>query len=491
MPDLNTDKTAAYRISSKNENQFITLETRSHEGWDIGLPAEGMMVTAIDYDAKVWNDNAPNDNASRQRVKLIPADNKWSERNLEGDLYPYGGNDKLTSTSTPAMKVHNTSINGKPITNITYKQGITTFDFMGGTQVMVEQPIATSAGNVTTNSFTAYWSPVNGAVSYDLYVERVDEAPETPEIAFEENFDGFTEQSSVDVTSDLDKYTMLPGWSGYKVFCYDGMVKLGSSKASGSLTTPYFSAAEGHTVCFDAASYNSDAESGLLTLMIDYYGDESGMSAYCELDMWELPYDDITTVAITSPYGADKCVLTFECDKRIFIDNLVIKNGEAEASNAAKRASIVIDARTGAKTRNTAVASNAKAANENVVFEGITTTYYNVTKVVNDIYEGIYRYKVRAVTNEGRSEWSNVIEVEIKSGTSIATPDISTARIFTADGTIYMHNVAAEHIIIYNMQGAVVACCQAVDGYAQYTPASAGIYLVRVDNSVKKVLVAD
>ncbi len=129
MPELNTDKTAAYKITSTNANQYIILETRCKKGWDISLPAEGMMVIAVDYSIFAWERNGPNDDPNRQRFKLIPADNNWSTASLYGDLYPYRGNTTLSSTSSPKLQVHNTTINGKSITSITYNNEVITFDF--------------------------------------------------------------------------------------------------------------------------------------------------------------------------------------------------------------------------------------------------------------------------------------------------------------------------------------------------------------------------
>ena len=129
MPELTTDKTAAYKITSTNANQYITIETRCKKGWDVSLPSEGMMVIAVDYNQEAWDRNGPNDDPNRQRFKLIPADDDWSESNLFGDLYPYGGNTTLSSSSSPKLRVHNTTINGKSITGIAYNNGVTTFDF--------------------------------------------------------------------------------------------------------------------------------------------------------------------------------------------------------------------------------------------------------------------------------------------------------------------------------------------------------------------------
>ncbi len=488
MIDLNKDKTAAYRISSNNVNQFLTIETRTRQGWDKGLPAEGMMVTAIDYDAKVWNDNAPNDVPSRQRVKLIPADNRWDSNSMHGDLYPYGGNTELTSTSSPAMKVYNNTITDKPITNIVYNQGVTTFDFMGGgNNVVIEAPVATAAGNITANSFTAYWSPVNDVMSYDLYVERVESTTQNPDVAFEENFDGFNASSSMDISENLDMYTTLPGWSGYKVFCYDGMVKLGSSSANGSLTTPSFPVAEEHTIYFDIAAYNDDALDGTLTISIEY----DGAVGYCDVALSELSSDYLVTVAIQSRNEAENCYITFDCDKRIFLDNLRVKNS-IEATEISRHAAISIDARTGAIVRHgvSEEASRSRAVNESFTFENITSTHYDVVKVINNVYEGTYRYKVRAVTEEGRSAWSNEIEVVIPGYNAVADVMDATARIYAADGVIYVESSTPQVAVVYTLQGVCIATLEVnASGKSSYTPTQPGIYLVRCGDRVDKVVV--
>ena len=129
MPELTTDNAAAYKITSTNANQYVTIETRCRKGWDVSLPSEGMMVIAVDYNKEAWDRNGPNDDPNRQRFKLIPADDDWNESNLFGDLYPYGGNTTLSSSSSPKLRVHNTTINGKSITGIAYNNGVTTFDF--------------------------------------------------------------------------------------------------------------------------------------------------------------------------------------------------------------------------------------------------------------------------------------------------------------------------------------------------------------------------
>lgn len=163
----------AYKVAA-NEKQYFTFETRLQQGWDVGLPSEGLMIVKVDYDATVWNNNTVNVSSARPRLQIVPADNSLSGRSLEGDLYPYAGNNSFTSSSSPAMKIYNTVISNKPVENIVYNStsGVVTFDFMGGApSVTLDAPVATSPGDVTTDGFTAYWSPVVGAATYTLHLQ--------------------------------------------------------------------------------------------------------------------------------------------------------------------------------------------------------------------------------------------------------------------------------------------------------------------------------
>ena len=173
MPELNTDKTAAYKITSTNANQYITLETRCKKGWDMSLPSEGMMVIAVDYDYYAWIINGPNDDPERQRFKLIPADNSWSDYDLYGDLYPYGGNRILSSTSLPKMQVHNTIINGKSITGITYNNGVTTFDFENGVVSGDEVP-AEIEGVYNAFANSGFYDQPNEEWQVEISIDKTD-----------------------------------------------------------------------------------------------------------------------------------------------------------------------------------------------------------------------------------------------------------------------------------------------------------------------------
>ena len=130
----------------------------------------------------------------------------------------------------------------------------------------------------------------------------------------------------------------------------------------------------------------------------------------------------------------------------------------------------------------------ATITTESCVFDGIVTTNYTVNKVVSEVKEGTYIYKVKAHTAEGESNWSNAIKVVIPGSNSVESTK-TTHTAYSAHGTIYIKGTAGDVATIYNMQGVNVATITLTDGAANYTPHTTGIYIIRCGESAKKVVV--
>ena len=137
MENVATSATAYKVVANNNTDRYFTFETRVQEGWDALLPAEGMLIIRVDYDEDAWNlqNNSVNTTVKRQRFQFVPADNDISVESFEGDLWPNGGQNSFTESTSPAMKIHLTTIKGKPVTNIAFDTDtkVASFDFMGGT----------------------------------------------------------------------------------------------------------------------------------------------------------------------------------------------------------------------------------------------------------------------------------------------------------------------------------------------------------------------
>ena len=119
-------------------DEYYMIENRQKTGWDSYYPAKGLLITHVDYDGEVWFNNIPNSILSNreardmgltagndhQRMTLFHADNNddqkywnpewgsYSNTTTSTDLYPYRGNDSLTTTSMPAATLFHKNSEG-------------------------------------------------------------------------------------------------------------------------------------------------------------------------------------------------------------------------------------------------------------------------------------------------------------------------------------------------------------------------------------------
>lgn len=125
-----------------------------------------------------------NNTSNHQRFTVVPADNKLTSETVTGDTYP--GTTKsteLTDTSKPAATLFNANSDGrkflgKPVTEITEKDGLISFTFMGGVNLDAPQP---KVMNMTETSFTGGWNAVDGAESYTVELREKSNLPSVDE----------------------------------------------------------------------------------------------------------------------------------------------------------------------------------------------------------------------------------------------------------------------------------------------------------------------
>jgi len=92
-PDPEKDIHSAYRLNTGSDDQFIILENHIRTGWYKYHGAQGLMVTAVDYNSNDWTGNSINTKAKRYHI--IPADNNYNRSTNKGDLFPYKYTDSL------------------------------------------------------------------------------------------------------------------------------------------------------------------------------------------------------------------------------------------------------------------------------------------------------------------------------------------------------------------------------------------------------------
>lgn len=462
------DSKKAYKIVSSDKNQYFTLENRQQTGWDTYMASSGLMILKVDYDQMIWDNNIVNCEPTRQRMTIMPADNHRSFYDETGDLYPYNNNNSFTDQSAPASKTNTGLSLGKPVTNITQANGVITFDFMGGSAI--DAPVANEATGITATGFTANWSPVEGAVSYTLHVDRRQPSA-GGEILLSEDFAkcttaGTANLGGTNAFQTVDgQYFQTSGWSGKYLYPEVGMMKMGNSSNGGALCTPAIDLSSNggtFTVQFAASRYDNDKEKTVMKVYLE--GDEAHAQT---TEM--LPLDPMNTYTLTFTGGTASSKIVFESTadsgkKRAYIDNIVVYSGEVQPEAMAKPAAV--------------------AAEWPLEITGITETSYTLTALEPGY---LYSYKVKAVTAENEEgAYSNVVKVDLSSGIC----DILEVnhRIYAAEGGVVIECESAQPVVIVNLAGQVVASTE-VNGRTVVPVPAAGVYIVRCGAAATRVMV--
>ena len=290
------DNPEAYIIyNDNNKNEYFLLENRQPQSWDAALPGAGLLITHVDYDKRIFDNNYPNSPDAQayagypnphERCAPFFANNDVNAP--AGHVYPYNGNNSLTNTSSPAAKLYNSNTDGtffmnKPVTEI--KQNA------DGTMSFVFE-------NNNKNEF-----------DYDL--------PET--YAFYESFDKCNGAGGNDGTlsgSAVGKgyfYTDMEGWQSDESAGADRCAMFGSVVKAGKVTTPALELNGECTLMFKAAPYTGDGND--LTISVaEGEAELSGTAFTMKEGNW-----NVFEIKVT---GTGAVKLELAATKRFFLDKV-------------------------------------------------------------------------------------------------------------------------------------------------------------------------
>ena len=309
------------------------LENRQKIGWDAKLPGKGLMITHIDFDKTIWEDNTPNTKVTsadlstygyhktndHQRYSIVCADNEddiryWSsyggyytQSTTSNDLYPYNTNDSLTDTSKPAATLFNKNTDDskllhKPITAIKQNSDKTiSFKFLGAT------------GSVTPPDNP----PVDPPVPDEPYVAHGD-------TLFYESFDQCNGTGANDgiwstyIAGSSSKFHPdVNGWivTGNASYAGYQCARFGNASTVGMVTTPLFTLNGSAKLTFKAAAWNTDGTS----LSLSVNNDDVTISTPT-LTMKSFEWTEYTITL----KGNATVRLTFLPDKRFLLDEVLV-----------------------------------------------------------------------------------------------------------------------------------------------------------------------
>lgn len=429
MPALN-DEPVAYKITNNaHPDEYYLLENRQAKRWDSYTAGNGngtghgMLILHVDYDKSVWQQNAPNDIASRQRMTYFAADNSYGTlvnigngmkaysatyAQLAGDPFPgTGGHTAFTDETKPAATLYNPNTDGskcmhKPITDITESSdGLISFTFMGG----MPSPTLNDATNITSGSFTASWSEVEDADSYTLkafpYTKPAIEGAELLSRTF--NYD-VTSDSNKDISGSIGD-----DWSGSKLYESPYGIKIGSSKSGvHNIITPAVSPQSGNiTIYTETKQYGNDNKN--MTVMLAD-PQTKGVLTKADGTMYAKSFstDAIQTpTAVTFEYDKD-CRIILEPTKRVYLKKIAVYDGNFTLE----------DIQSAASAKTLPLLATITENDGTIIIEGITDNHYTLTGLTSPQY----RFMVKAVFGDKESAWSSPKTVEL-SGTGIESAE--------------------------------------------------------------------
>ena len=251
----------AYIIKNKgHKDEYYILENRQKTGWDSYLPASGLMVTHVDYDADAWDWNMPNTPGEyedekgvtktndHQRLTIFRAGNSSSDYGDSSDLYPYSGNNSLTTTSMPAATLYNTNSDGSKYMHVAITDIAIAAD---GTASFTLSKEEHQGGDV----------PVTPSGSTMLY-ESFDKCTGTG------GNDGKFTGNIASATASKENYDVAGWTSTGTIYEANKCVRLGKSGTAGNLTSPSFAVNGSASLTFKAAAWDGSKDGTSLKLSV-------------------------------------------------------------------------------------------------------------------------------------------------------------------------------------------------------------------------------
>ncbi|MCM1152061.1 MAG: M6 family metalloprotease domain-containing protein [Muribaculum sp.] len=168
-----TARRFGYKVPTKRRpTDYFLFEARAPHSYDRYLDGHGMLVWHIDYAAELWENNAPNNAPTHQRIDIEEADGTQESTSRPGDVFPGStGAHEFESVTNPAFADWSDNSTGFEINSIVrYPDGCVSFNVeadsgekMPGADL---SPIIADVRATTSTSATISWQPVAGASEY-------------------------------------------------------------------------------------------------------------------------------------------------------------------------------------------------------------------------------------------------------------------------------------------------------------------------------------
>jgi len=144
LPPVETNPTVLDIGMDTRPTEHFLLEYRDNtSGFDLGLPGTGLCIWHVDDEITSDNDCEQAGSCTSSSHYLVALEQPDAHYDLDcgtafnygdaGDVYPHGGNNGFTTSTTPSSDRYSGGLSGTSITNISVGGGVVTMDIVPGT----------------------------------------------------------------------------------------------------------------------------------------------------------------------------------------------------------------------------------------------------------------------------------------------------------------------------------------------------------------------
>lgn len=307
--------------NDKNANEYYMLENRQLDGWDASLPDAGLLILHCDYDAQVWENNAPNDDTNHQRFIPVTANgkytyNQWSGYYDDAELFPYSSVNAFNKDFKTTEKI------AKKAAQFFTKTSNGTYWMNGSVEAITKNSDKTISFNYVADYAGNGGGNGGGTQGND------DDKPVVEGALFYESFDQCNGTGGNDGlwSGSIAVGTFVAdndGWTANenKLSAANKCAKFGTSSTAGVATTPAIALNGTTTMTFKAGAWDTTSDQTTLKLTVD-----GGSVEPATVEMQRGAFTDYT-VNVT---GNGSVKVTFEVvvtgkqKGRFFLDEVIV-----------------------------------------------------------------------------------------------------------------------------------------------------------------------
>ncbi len=300
-----------------------------------------------------------------------------------------------------------------------------------------------------------------------------------------------------DISSDLDIYTLMPGWTGSRVYQSVGTAKMGSSSAAGVLALPSLdlSGNDGaFAISFRAKAWNNDTTA--IHLIVN--GDTTTVGG---LDNQGNSQANLREYVFFFENGTENTTISFNAAKanraRFFLDDVRVYFAEAPACEAPSNLQVInpgcnptVVVNWEGSAASFVVALMNADASDTLLMDTVEEKTYEFVDITPNVE---YGWAVASLCEDGSLLWTRGENFQVTLANEAL--DAINVRLYPnpTSGLFYLELNRDAHADVFSANGTLMESLDLKAGLNEMNLTQKGVYFVRVSNgktsTVKRVVV--